>query len=103
MCRDISTYSILYMRQLLYVLYLFIVSLNNIFKSSFTSPAHIRNPHPPPTRRSSDLSSALRRTSSPTRSKTLPSCSCCRARTRSEEHTSELQSRGQLVCRLLFL
>src|SRR5690625_5779872 len=26
---------------------------------------------------------------------------CCRHRERSEEHTSELQSRGHLVCRLL--
>src|SRR3989440_9061950 len=26
---------------------------------------------------------------------------CCRPRTRSEEHTSELQSRSDLVCRLL--
>src|SRR5215208_6841149 len=35
-----------------------------------------------------------------------PSCCCCscgasRTRPRSEEHTSELQSRGHLVCRLL--
>src|SRR5690349_23808661 len=33
----------------------------------------------------------------------LPSASspCCRRRIRSEEHTSELQSRRELVCRLL--
>src|SRR5690625_5614918 len=29
------------------------------------------------------------------------SCRCCRSLWRSEEHTSELQSRGHLVCRLL--
>src|SRR5690625_5422366 len=64
-----------------------------------------RNPHSFPTRRSSDLSSP-------------PSCRCSAAPSpsprpgwsrhdpaplprRSEEHTSELQSRGHLVCRLM--
>src|SRR6266576_6459910 len=49
-------------------------------------------------RRSSDLR-PLRRA----RSRPVPACSrqqCCRRR-RSEEHTSELQSRSELVCRLL--
>src|SRR5690606_41878252 len=39
-------------------------------------------------------------TSSP-RSPTAPSCPASRGRARSEEHTSELQSRENLVCRLL--
>src|SRR2546427_1867027 len=30
-----------------------------------------------------------------------PPCICCRPRIRSEEHTSELQSQSNLVCRLL--
>src|SRR3712207_8123117 len=30
-----------------------------------------------------------------------PPCSCCASAPRSEEHTSELQSRQYLVCRLL--
>src|SRR5438034_8253962 len=36
----------------------------------------------------------------PSRSR-MTSCSRCRARRRSEEHTSELQSHSDLVCRLL--
>src|SRR5436189_4687662 len=35
------------------------------------------------------------------RSRASPSCSCRRRATRSEEHTSELQSPMYLVCRLL--
>src|SRR5207253_9203945 len=95
--------------------------------SSYRSPAALHLPSFP-TRRSSDLA-PLRRTGSapgPTPAAVLqttrwrecrwhrsPSCSAGaespRAETpphsrpppRSEEHTSELQSRGQLVCRLL--
>src|SRR3712207_7802293 len=35
------------------------------------------------------------------RSKSTPWCTTCNSRSRSEEHTSELQSRQYLVCRLL--
>src|SRR6266508_5330976 len=41
-----------------------------------------------------------RRASPPTRTPTAGRSSCSRA-ARSEEHTSELQSRGHVVCRLL--
>src|SRR5439155_25318889 len=64
-----------------------------------------RAPHSFPTRRSSDLSSTLvtRRTSStvvvPCIAFSMPSARIMVIR--SEEHTSELQSRGHLVCRLL--
>src|SRR5437870_8695085 len=72
--------------------------------------------HSFPTRRSSDLIAPARPasacigcawanpigTSIPTASTTPPSASpSASRRTRSEEHTSELQSRGHLVCRLL--
>src|SRR5439155_26008599 len=64
----------------------------------------VRDPHDPhsfPTRRSSDLWRP------PPRSCTTRQCVSTRritttsVRNRSEEHTSELQSRGHLVCRLL--
>src|SRR5690625_7432933 len=61
-----------------------------------------------PTRRSSDLNSYAPPTkTSPTNTtpkfmvKPPPVPHQCRYHTRSEEHTSELQSRGHLVCRLL--
>src|SRR5437870_7644069 len=63
-----------------------------------------------PTRRSSDLSCCAARcvTSRSRRSHPLPRSSTARSasrtsscKNRSEEHTSELQSRGHLVCRLL--
>src|SRR5687768_18187978 len=69
-----------------------------------------RHLHSFPTRRSSDLSShraAARpwcttscraRCATPTR---ISTTWCCSGATRSEEHTSELQSRLHLVCRLL--
>src|SRR5690606_41944526 len=63
-----------------------------------------RDLHPFPTRRSSDLSSMAGHVSTSSRS---PRPGVRRAsrlrssRTRSEEHTSELQSREKLVCRLL--
>src|SRR3712207_8792763 len=37
----------------------------------------------------------------PGRARRPPPCGCCAAHRRSEEHTSELQSRQYLVCRLL--
>src|SRR5947209_11780091 len=61
-----------------------------------------RDLHSFPTRRSSDLrptASAARRTSSAGSWPATPST--CRRSSRSEEHTSELQSRQYLVCRLL--
>src|SRR5437870_13713148 len=64
-----------------------------------------RDLHSFPTRRSSDLAPPLRASSCPQRRRARgppPPCLQLRSRqTRSEEHTSELQSRGHLVCRLL--
>src|SRR5690606_41529827 len=94
-----------------------------------TSLAH-RHPHSFPTRRSSDLGSADRCHALPRRSPHTPALAChvapathgcvhsgyvpptgprrqspapsnSHADARSEEHTSELQSRENLVCRLL--
>src|SRR5207253_9623385 len=64
-----------------------------------------RDPHSFPTRRSSDLGKKFLRTA-PSRTSALTLRSSAAAGSpgaskRSEEHTSELQSRGQLVCRLL--
>src|SRR5689334_25182069 len=81
----------------------------------YGSHAHL---HSFPTRRSSDLSwnwnraplrlkathSAMVRpktTSETSRASSLASCWPCWSRSRSEEHTSELQSQFHLVCRLL--
>src|SRR5205823_14031405 len=72
--------------------------------------AHHRDLHSFPTRRSSDLpaGSTARPCESPTASRarrrwasSSPSSSAGNYRTRSEEHTSELQSLAYLVCRLL--
>src|SRR5205085_9941572 len=95
---------------------------------SFYSSLHHQNLHSFPTRRSSDLeTSAASRPSTPIRSSAgPPAAGCCtsdrslssgasgpgrslpywaapsRSRpARSEEHTSELQSQSNLVCRLL--
>src|SRR5690606_41607072 len=60
-----------------------------------------------PTRRSSDLGRAaesperLRRAGKPPSWSPQPALRRCRPAVRSEEHTSELQSRENLVCRLL--
>src|SRR5207249_11331663 len=78
---------------------------------------HHRDLHSFPTRRSSDLPSSRTQTSEPSRairrySMLSGSCVACvrsceastrsrSSRWRSEEHTSELQSRFDLVCRLL--
>src|SRR5439155_20978106 len=81
----------------------------------FSHPAHPRDLPSFPTRRSSDLrctfSLGVPRTSE---NEPLVPANCARSgvssrsrrpattrRSRSEEHTSELQSRGHLVCRLL--
>src|SRR5437870_8502589 len=75
--------------------------------------SHSAAPHPDlhsfPTRRSSDLFGIA--PGQPPSMNPTPNSSSCRAMTslsatlrlrpRSEEHTSELQSRGHLVCRLL--
>src|SRR5439155_23570610 len=78
----------------------------------YRSPAH-RDLHSFPTRRSSDLldrtcrrcrtSQRLLAGSRRTKRAARPRRACCQryAFSRSEEHTSELQSRGHLVCRLL--
>src|SRR5439155_21699104 len=70
----------------------------------FYCPVDHRDLHSFPTRRSSDLtsceSSRAVRSASRRRAK-RGSRSNVGARSRSEEHTSELQSRGHLVCRLL--
>src|SRR5690625_6431086 len=52
---------------------------------------------PDPKAASPDATSAL----SNKKSERLRALRCYRSRARSEEHTSELQSRGHLVCRLL--
>src|SRR5206468_11789028 len=84
----------------------------------FHSSAHPRDLHSFPTRRSSDLVTALRRTSPPSLRgglfarrqagavRRLPRQGLVAlghriGQGRSEEHTSELQSRSDLVCRLL--
>src|SRR5207302_9198602 len=70
----------------------------------FYRPGPHRDLHSFPTRRSSDLSTSSRSGSNPRpikrarKSGTVGSCSVA---ARSEEHTSELQSREKLVCRLL--
>src|SRR5207253_8534522 len=97
----------------------------HIYHSPATAP--LPNPPPFPTRRSSDLpvetvdSTASNAQLAANVRRTVPviTCSCApaigprtsaiaatspearHAGTRSEEHTSELQSRGHLVCRLL--
>src|SRR5206468_7180549 len=59
-----------------------------------------RDLHSFPTRRSSDLGRAFE--APHWSSQTFATCCCLpTARPRSEEHTSELQSRSDLVCRLL--
>src|SRR5207253_9405196 len=81
-------------------------------KSYINSHRHHRDRHSFPTRRSSDLPTTASPWPSFCRAKSGPSpISCIRPRwtrracwppcARSEEHTSELQSRGHLVCRLL--
>src|SRR5438034_4455279 len=90
-----------------------------MFLFYFSSPHHHLHLHSFPTRRSSDLSTARPITSRPAtgypsgKSSGSPTTassiftfqrptSCSRVcRTRSEEHTSELQSHSDLVCRLL--
>src|SRR5690625_6443876 len=66
-------------------------------RSSFSRPPHPPEPPPFPTRRSSDLFGQVADfwtdPGTGQYSAKLPK--------RSEEHTSELQSRGHLVCRLL--
>src|SRR5699024_12257424 len=67
-----------------------------------------RDPHSFPTRRSSDLASIIIQSShvvrpqaSPLMGASLALAACIGLEARSEEHTSELQSRFELVCRLL--
>src|SRR6266496_4553401 len=62
-----------------------------------------RDLHSFPTRRSSDLGSRLGRGADPEEPAVVPDPRRlqCSRQPRSEEHTSELQSRRDLVCRLL--
>src|SRR5207302_10850330 len=89
------------------------------FRYSFSFSPDRRGPHSFPTRRSSDLgkvSAAAMRSVNPTLRNLMrdgvdpgvislalgsPALECFPAAERSEEHTSELQSRENLVCRLL--
>src|SRR5690625_5978114 len=69
---------------------------------SFYGPARHRVLHSFPTRRSSDLSGpSLVTPSQDSWCRSWRPCRPERHQERSEEHTSELQSRGHLVCRLL--
>src|SRR5690625_7514358 len=81
-----------------------IAILPYVFHFIFQGHGNLRDLHSFPTRRSSDLSRPT-----PVRLWPIPTSVMAhrarrgrnRARRRSEEHTSELQSRGHLVCRLL--
>src|SRR5436305_10758028 len=66
---------------------------------SFCGHVHHRDLHSFPTRRSSDLRQVQVFLNPPGRE--LRSRASCLTDARSEEHTSELQSRPHLVCRLL--
>src|SRR5206468_12776377 len=69
----------------------------------YGSPDH-RDLHSFPTRRSSDLEWLLKiswQSRDPARRSRTTACRRIPRRRRSEEHTSELQSRSDLVCRLL--
>src|SRR5437660_6696877 len=66
---------------------------------SYLCHAFTNDPHSFPTRRSSDL--VLREAQGETLWAYSPGFNLNSALCRSEEHTSELQSRGHLVCRLL--
>src|SRR5439155_19503679 len=70
----------------------------------FKEPRAPQDLHSFPTRRSSDLikvDNAIGCIPSTRRSKMRPAATAAAVPIRSEEHTSELQSLGQLVCRLL--
>src|SRR5437870_7217870 len=67
------------------------------FVISFKSAAAVRDPHSFPTRRSSDLEYREQHLRVARENQLSPLAHL----SRSEEHTSELQSRGHLVCRLL--
>src|SRR5690349_23600533 len=98
-----------YVKSLYYnILFKFLLSLSFIFIYFYDVPL---SQHSFPTRRSSDLTGTLRgctgRRCGACSCKTRPACGtsrsprCRPSRARSEEHTSELQSRRELVCRLL--
>src|SRR5699024_12285182 len=82
---------------------------SHTLSTSFSSVYRYRpDLHSFPTRRSSDLPTSTTLPTPPTGSRrSRRPTRCCRTRrsapctTRSEEHTSELQSRFDLVCRLL--
>src|SRR6266852_9134466 len=67
----------------------------------FYCSGHHRDLHSFPTRRSSDLSPRNARPPPPTAPENRTSRGAAISSRRSEEHTSELQSRYHLVCRLL--
>src|SRR5437870_11353947 len=83
-------------RLLIYILFVF-----------FQSSGDLRDLHSFPTRRSSDLPRTVRNSPSAISREMLrrtgvgPNDFATSWMLRSEEHTSELQSRGHLVCRLL--
>src|SRR5690625_6807751 len=90
-----------------------------MYSCFFDGPCPYCSLHSSPTRRSSDLRNSSRRRPWPTRRRTTSAAEATlsiatwetsgdrqrrlsgRRGPRSEEHTSELQSRGHLVCRLL--
>src|SRR5436305_8299184 len=72
--------------------------LSHLIVFLFKCSGDHRNLHSFPTRRSSDL---VRADTGGARRSQLPLPGCSALRKRSEEHTSELQSRPHLVCRLL--
>src|SRR5690606_41215584 len=100
-----------------YVLVACVVAVASHLRFCFSGPGDHRDLHSFPTRRSSDLGgggsgAGSAAAGSPARAR--PGGRCCRGksrtrrsgtpptgRPRSEEHTSELQSRENLVCRLL--
>src|SRR5690349_24828790 len=75
-----------------------------VFYFFFSCYGDHRGLHSFPTRRSSDLSNGTSRAHTPSSASSRVESSARllpRPRRRSEEHTSELQSRRDLVCRLL--
>src|SRR5439155_26985362 len=88
-----------------YVRSLSAIRIRDAHARFFQSYGHHRHLHSFPTRRSSDLRVSARRSAAASRPpagrrppRGRPSA---RRWSRSEEHTSELQSRGHLVCRVL--
>src|SRR5438445_9947996 len=77
------------------------VSLNTHCSFFFRCYDNRRDPHSFPTRRSSDLNGHMMMIEKNNRQVLQPILEWIQKNVRSEEHTSELQSRQYLVCRLL--